>query len=253
MTDKNEYLEAFYEEDFDYEDYEPRVLALAQFLEVHPEELELDGYHTITVSPGKTKRGASPKEIQERADLLYEALIETGHIVKNCASLSVFRYDETIKLFNANPKTAEMMKVGIHDLANTLYWLLRDNASERQVMRDNASERQVMQDYVSSLREAFDGQEVVDRREWVSCSAGEYLVVTDDEAEELWDQYLESYIDECILPEASGMAKDYFDREGWKEDARHDGRGHSLASYDGNEDEVVEEIYGETFYIYRTN
>lgn len=78
---------------------------------------------------------------------------------------------------------------------------------------------------------------------------GEYLVVTDSEADELWDAALESYIDECILPETSGPLAQYFDREAWKRDARHDGRGHALSPYDGDEHDV--KVDGETYYIYR--
>lgn len=81
------------------------------------------------------------------------------------------------------------------------------------------------------------------RREW--------LVVTDDEADELWDQDLENYIDECILGELPEMAQNYFDREAWKKDARIDGRAHSLNRYDGNEE--CETINGEDYYIYRQN
>jgi len=43
----------------------------------------------------------------------------------------------------------------------------------------------------------------------------------------------------------------YFDEDAWKYDAKMDGRGHSLASYDGNENE--ETVNDETYYIYRIN
>lgn len=85
----------------------------------------------------------------------------------------------------------------------------------------------------------------------LECGRREWLVVTDDEADELWDQDLESYIDDCILGELTGMAADYFDREKWKRDARIDGRAHSLNRYDGNEE--TEDVAGETYYIYRQN
>ncbi len=86
----------------------------------------------------------------------------------------------------------------------------------------------------------------------------DYMVLTDSEADEKWDESLDSYIEECIQPEIDkleglGDLQYYitFDEEKWKRDARMDGRGHSLSSYDGNENE--ETIEGETFYIYRTN
>lgn len=84
----------------------------------------------------------------------------------------------------------------------------------------------------------------------------EYLVVTDEEADELWNEDLENYIDECILHELPESYRQYFDREAWKSDARYDGRGHSLNRYDGNEyEETVYNEYGERkdYYIYRQN
>lgn len=86
-----------------------------------------------------------------------------------------------------------------------------------------------------------------------SCDSepGEYWVLTDEEADEAWDQDLENYLDEYVLGELPEVAQRYFDREAWKEDARHDGRAHSLGRYDGNEHEV--KLDGEWFYIYRVN
>ena len=84
----------------------------------------------------------------------------------------------------------------------------------------------------------------------------EYLVVTDEEADELWDEDLENYIDDCILHELPENYRQYFDREAWKSDAKYDGRGHSLNRYDGNEyEEIVYNEYGEkeNYYIYRQN
>ncbi len=85
----------------------------------------------------------------------------------------------------------------------------------------------------------------------VESEPGEYSVMTEDEANQAWDESLDSYLDECVLCELPEIAQQYFDREAWKRDARHDGRGHCLSSYDGEEHEV--KIGDEWFYIYRTN
>jgi hypothetical protein len=77
--------------------------------------------------------------------------------------------------------------------------------------------------------------------------SSEYLVVNDDEADELWEQDLDNYLEEIIYPELEGNLKNYFNDEAWKSDARYDGRAHSLARYDGNEYEQ------DGFYIYQTN
>ena len=78
-----------------------------------------------------------------------------------------------------------------------------------------------------------------------------YLVVTDDEADKLWDESLESYIDDCILPELNEHYRMYFDNERWKGDARTDGRAHSLDHYSG--DEYTQTVNGTEYYIYRQN
>ena len=84
-----------------------------------------------------------------------------------------------------------------------------------------------------------------------SLGSQEYAVGTDSEADEAWEASLDSYLEECVYPELPDDIKNYFNDEAWKRDARFDGRGHSLSSYDGNENEV--EANGETFYIFRIN
>lgn len=79
----------------------------------------------------------------------------------------------------------------------------------------------------------------------------EYLVVTDDEADVLWDENLDNYLEDCVYPDLPGNMKSYFDDEAWKSDARMDGRGHSLSYYDGCED--CETVEDEDYYIYRQN
>jgi len=76
----------------------------------------------------------------------------------------------------------------------------------------------------------------------------EYLVLTDSEADERWEESLDSYIDDCIIPELPGFAAQYFDEEKWKRDARFDGRGHCLSGYDGQEYEAAHGLF-----IYRIN
>lgn len=79
----------------------------------------------------------------------------------------------------------------------------------------------------------------------------EWLVLTDEEADEEWDRQLESYLDECVLYSLPELAQTYFDRESWKRDARMDGRGHAVSGYDGHE---YEEVVNDTsYYIFRIN
>jgi hypothetical protein len=83
----------------------------------------------------------------------------------------------------------------------------------------------------------------------VSHGSAEYAIGTDAEADDAWDQSLDSYIDDCgLLDSVPENLRRYFDRDAWKSDARYDGRGHSLASYDGDEMEL-----SDGFYAFRIN
>ena len=75
----------------------------------------------------------------------------------------------------------------------------------------------------------------------------DYYVLTDSEADDMEDQQLDNYIEECL--EIPDDIRPYFDEEKWKRDARMDGRGHIISSYDGCEYE--ETVEGTTYYIYR--
>jgi hypothetical protein len=98
---------------------------------------------------------------------------------------------------------------------------------------------------------SIDPSEIVETSYCFEADGGEYLVLTDDEADEKWEESLDYYIEECILPELPDNLRNYFDDEKWKRDAKYDGRGYSLSSYDGEEIEI--NIDGEWFYIYRIN
>lgn len=81
----------------------------------------------------------------------------------------------------------------------------------------------------------------------------EYLVCTDDEADRVWDERLDSYLDDCVLPEVPENVQNYFDRDAWKRDARMDGRGHAISSYDGHEHDAKDPETGESFVVFRLN
>ena len=77
----------------------------------------------------------------------------------------------------------------------------------------------------------------------------EYAVLTDEEANHEWEENLNNYIEDCLeIPE---NLRPYFDEDKWKDDAKMDGRGHSLNHYDGTEEE--ETVNGTTYFIYRRN
>jgi hypothetical protein len=79
----------------------------------------------------------------------------------------------------------------------------------------------------------------------------DYIVGNDSEMEKAQDDYLENYIDDCVLYQIPEHLRHYFDDESFKEDLKMDGRGHHLASCDGNEQTV--DFNDVTYYFYRTN
>lgn len=84
---------------------------------------------------------------------------------------------------------------------------------------------------------------------------GEWLVLEDDEADQLAKAQLEEQVEDLILPEIPKQYHSYFDVDGWVRDVLlSDGRGHVISSYDGEEAEscYVDEHGCETWVcIYR--
>jgi hypothetical protein len=77
----------------------------------------------------------------------------------------------------------------------------------------------------------------------VEVDGAEYWVLTDAEADDAFNDYLESCLDDGCVEGADGP---YFDREAWKKDASMDGRG-CLSGVDGEEGEEGD------YFLYRTN
>lgn len=77
----------------------------------------------------------------------------------------------------------------------------------------------------------------------------DYIAGDDDEMNDMWDEALDNYLEDCVYPDLPDFARRYFDDEAWKRDARFDGRSHSLNMYDGSELEYS--INGTYYYAYR--
>jgi hypothetical protein len=131
--------------------------------------------------------------------------------------------------------------------------------------------------HVYAIRAAFNGLGIEDRREERYVDDGEYLVLTDDEADERAREYIEESLwafnasflsgmtglDERVFTALSKQCEDANDAvlalvkstcgiDDLVEAAiAADGRGHFMASYDGAESEVKYE--DEFYYIYRVN
>ena len=77
----------------------------------------------------------------------------------------------------------------------------------------------------------------------------EYRVFDEEGADAAWEEELDNYLDECVYPGLTEFARLYFNWALWKHDARIDGRGHWLSSYDGIENLRV--VNGTTYFLYR--
>ena len=74
-----------------------------------------------------------------------------------------------------------------------------------------------------------------------------YYCGTEEEIDIAHTESLENYVDECVLLEIPKHYRNYFDTEKFIEDAKVDGFGHALNSYDGNEYE--ETVNNVTYFI----
>ena len=87
-----------------------------------------------------------------------------------------------------------------------------------------------------------------------ACGNEEYSVMDEDEAEELFKEMLDNYIDDCVLSQIPDHLRFYFDRDAFVRDVElGDGRGPTMATYDGHEHEYFAPNSNTAYYIYRTN
>lgn len=86
----------------------------------------------------------------------------------------------------------------------------------------------------------------------VNINGEDIYVLTDREADDLADEMLDSYIEECILYQIPEKYQYYFDSEKFKSDViRSDGRAQQLSAYDGSE--YFYNVNDTDYYIYRWN
>lgn len=232
----------------DDEDEALRVFALRSHLDNWISTIGKCHGNTFEVDRRTEYRGTGPEEAKSRVFALREALNKVEMLgsppvrpetsvgnwdVVQLAGAGYYTLKHALQIYAARDIEAGP------DILNTLYFLLTPNYN--LVIHE-------------TVREAWAGVEIKDRRQPFYTNSGEYLVLTDEEADQAWDDELERYIDDCLdIPD---NVKPYFDREKWKSDARGDGRGHALSGYDGCENRVVfgYGLDGKTeFYIYRTN
>ena len=138
------------------------------------------------------------------------------------------------------------------DFDESVYELNPDNLDvefTQEEIEENEKEKQEgLDEAINNFKNELDNI-VEDYDNRFSYYNEEYLVLTDEKADEEEDRQLDNYLEECIYPELPENIRYYFDDEKWKRDAKMDGRGHNISTYDGTEYE--ETVEGTTYYIYR--
>lgn len=237
---KDKELVLIHDEEYEDEAAE-RLLALKLHLDDFTSTMDIDG-NRITVGACTKYQGVGPSEAEEMCATLRAALIEAVRAIPvgcvtqigpgisrsdfntaSVADLQKYTYSSLVALLSVfNP---ESFNIGIHTVLNTLHFLTNPENKDINL----------------TMREAWDGK---------SC-ASEWLVLTDSEANEAWDEDMQRYLEECVLPELPKATRCYFDEIAWKRDARFDGREGALSPYDGQEHSV--DVNDTTYFIYRTN
>lgn len=199
-----------------------RILALRFHLDDFTVAIVDSGRNRFEVNPRTEKVGLSPQQIMDGCNFLRKSF-DNRLKLATAAGLKEVGYERAKAHI-----VPEALSVGIHRALNTLHFVIHGDES-----------------YV----QAWNGVLPSDNRDSFRTNSGEYLVLTDDEAERQLDNCLEDYIENCMG--LSGAALTYFDRDRFKSDARIDGRGHHLASYDGSEHYIT--LEDGAYYLYRTN
>lgn len=233
------------EEDYNEEDYDPEQIALAHFLECHPDELTVDdddyyGMKRYSYGERNEEKHIWPKEyLVGDYDSSYDAAVEG---VKSLLD-----------------------DIGLEGVNNPEYFI--DKYFDESVFDDMV--REDAENYVYDIKSESDSE--YENRFYAECI--DKGLLTEDEFadgeyddDDLTDKFVDSYIDNYGSPsdyfeslygrnwarEIRGWGDNYIDYDGIAEEiVDMDGMANELASYDGHENE--EEVNDETYYIYRTN
>lgn len=244
-----------------------RIEALAGYLDIMAEEIRADGDNRYTVNPRNKMHGMAPREYMQNAhdfrQLLTvreaERLTKAINEISKDGPLERGERDELYNFINnriknriakteAARKAGDLYRSGIYRASHLeAIERLKKAAGYVENVLFHLLESEGNNTHGVDYRMAWSGRTPDDHRQEWEVNDGEYLVLTEDEAETAHEEALEQWLDEIVTPELDENVAKYFDREAWKRDARLDGRGHALSQYDG------EEISAGEFCIFRTN
>lgn len=231
-----------------------RAQALIQHLELKVgDSIREDGDERFTINPRMVLRGSPPEHYTKMVDCLKKLLTKRdikaidAAVGKNTKDYNSKLYDRLKKKFdsfygeNNEPKAnlpkqilegLEGFKGELHGPYNTLYHVLSKGSD----------------DFLVCYKAAWKSEPIPNIQTWYEEDDGEYVVLTDSEADQRAEDYLDEDMWKCAV-QAGNTTQGF---EEWAEDViSMDGRGSLLSSYDGSEEE--ETVNGTTYYIYRTN
>ena len=243
-------------------EYEDKVLALAKHLDVNP-ALISESYNYYSVNERVVKRGKSPEQIKETAED-FRTILDTGMQGLISATIQSDRTKEQVDEVYAEVKKslepladkAAKAKKKAETIGRTDVPPQSPEGIYLRLQQDNMYVENVLyhllksdSDYATQLQKAWIGAPVDDIREDTTISDGEYLVMTDSEADQWEQDWLERTFEEQTYDVPDDLKRfmdvDKFVRE------YSGNRGENISGYDGQEYE--QELEGETYYIYRTN
>lgn len=215
--------------------------ALAKYLNIEVDSIEEQG-ETFVVNASKRLQGNAPQYyIDSVAE--FKALLSNEEIamINDYLAMGAINGheeykkagDNLYKLIEQTLPNTPVIKDWLYNV-NILYWLVKADKDESTHIK---------------IVKAWNGEAIEDDRELVDIDDGEYLVLTDDEADEQARESVEQLVDDMLPREfvESGL-RAYFDDERYIDDVLlGDGRGSILASYDGEENEAGE------YFVYRIN
>ena len=246
-------------------EYEDKVLALAKHLDVNP-ALISESYNYYSVNERVVKRGKSPEQIKETAED-FRAILDTGMQGLISATLQSDRTKEQVDEVYAEVKKSlepladkaaklKKMRESRPGMIGEKTDLWRNPALYLKLQADNLYVENVLyhllksdSDYAIQLQKAWIGAPVDDIREDTTINDGEYLVMTDSEADQWEQDGLENLFEEQTYEVPEHLTR-FMDVDKFVQEYSGN-RGENISGYDGQEYE--QEFEGETYYIYRNN
>ncbi len=235
---------------FNLEEFEEpeKAKAIIKYLKLNGEVdtiKENESYYII--NERKIKYGTSPETYKKQIEIFKTLLTKTDiKIITSIIELGDFCSEKTRNnVYDTISKKIEK-KAKKRKNETDIIWLEKEVTFSVNILYNLLDKED--KDYVLCYREAWFNKKIIDRR----CDLleyEEYLVLTDDEADERAREYLE---DGELWRMAITNNNEIRGLDEWIEDVLNiDGRASELNHYDGTEE--YEEINGTDYYIYRQN